>query len=78
MKTNELENELLITTSTLDKYREKLGSSTNDQYQEYSNQEVANGYEEEEDNYNDAGAPQPSLMRYGSDPELRELPVSGL
>lgn len=33
------------------------------------------GEEDEEENYNATDA-QPAMMRYGSDPELREVPVS--
>lgn len=78
VKTNELQNELIITSSTLDKYREKLGTSTNDEYPEYSGQENNLMYEEEGEgaNYNDNAAEQSNLMRYGSDPELRECSVS--
>lgn len=75
VKTNELQNELIITTSTLDKYRDKLGTSSNDQYPEYAGQEANLLYEEEEENYNDPAVQQPALMRYGSDPDLRDLPV---
>lgn len=69
---------MIITTSTLDKYREKLGTSTNDQYAEYPAQENNNLMYEEEENYNATSEQQPNLIRYGSDPDLRELPVSGL
>lgn len=78
VKTNELQNELIITTSTLDKYRDKLGTSTNDDYPEYAGQENLMYAEEDVEgaNYNENPAEQTNLMRYGSDPDLRELSVS--
>lgn len=73
---------MIITTNTLDQYREKLGTTATDAYQEYNSAVggVSGGqdglmYDEDEGHYNEGGEQQPNLMRYGSDPELREAPV---
>lgn len=72
MKTNELQNELIITTNTLDQYREKLGTTTTDEFPDYN---ATENLMYEEGNY-DNNNQQNNLIRYGSDPELRELNVS--
>lgn len=59
-----------------------MGTTATDAYQEYNSAVggVSGGqdglmYDEDEGNYNEGGEQQPNLMRYGSDPELREAPV---
>lgn len=71
VKTNELQNELIITANTLDQYREKLGTTTTDDFPDYNTTE--NLYEDEA-NYDNSNQ-QSNMIRYGSDPDMRELNV---
>lgn len=72
VKVSQLQNDLIMTSNTLDQYREKLGgTAAADDYVEYD--DSTNLYDEAGDYDNNAQAT--TMIRYNSDPELRESKV---